>query len=122
MLKCKASLKKKYANILKIKVLKTGTIIEANILPNVLCFFLRSLAISPAKNPAKAVFIKQQKMVATGDTEKKTSTVLGETKTITPEANPKKHPTNGPNKMAPIVIGIRDRLKFTPPGIIIEIH
>ena len=99
----------------KIPVLSTGTAIATKIDPTTV-FFLKAFIMKPATSPATVVLSKHAKIVPIGLTTKKTDNVLGEIKTITPQTSPRNPPTIGPYRIAPIQIGIRDKLILANPG------
>ena len=82
-------------------------------------FLFINLYNKPAITPAKVVFNKQTKIVATGDIDIKTVTVFGDSKIIAPLTKPKKPPTIGPYMMAPMVITTNERFKLTAVGKIV---
>jgi len=112
------SLKQNQQKIAKINVLRTGTIIEVIIDPTKSFLFLKGMKHKPPIKPATVVLTKHVATVAPGLIDINTFIVLGEQRTITPEANPKNPPAKGPTIIDPKTIGINERLIFTVPGII----
>ena len=113
----KFCLKKITQKIANNPVLIIGTDALAKTDPNKV-FFLNGFIIKPATIPATIVFKMQVIIVPTGLIEKKTEIVLGEVNTITPQIRPRNPPTTGPYNIAPIAIGISDKLIFEKEGLI----
>ena len=111
------SRKKKFVIIANIKVLTNGTEIDARITARGSFFSFNPLEIKPATTPAAVVFTKHAMIVPGIEIFMKTD-VPGKSKTTTPHIRPRKPPIAGPNIIAPIVIGINERLRLTPVGII----